>query len=359
MLFNEWDFKSCPVQARKAVKLKLKKVNLVPTLHFIAKTSRKMEGYCFQSTSRRCEIANQIVLNKLNQYWQKCLPILMDNNIKIMITPHLDDGEGRGIWRNSLLFDPLQKYSHGLTYYQLMFEPIFKAIKKINKNHLEVEIAMQGEMGATLFYAPTSYLKIIRKIKANLPNAKVGISVNYNNIAGDFIGFAPSDLQDLIDLSDFIGLSAYAPVQLKNNKTTKSHFKNSILSFIAEWKILGINLPKRKPYVFSEVGLGGGNWLNDGKTPGTSIEEVAGAPYAGLYGHDINPWENQELFSYRRDFYQKLNRFLNNQIWQREYKVIDAYIWNANTWDIMGFYPKTEPYQDKFIYKKIIDRRRY
>lgn len=75
------------------------------------------------------------------------------NNFYIVSHIHLDDGDDRGSWRNSLIFDPSAKYG-ALSYWEALVKPTALAIRDANFKKRGVYFSMQAEMGATIFYHP-------------------------------------------------------------------------------------------------------------------------------------------------------------------------------------------------------------
>ena len=80
------------------------------------------------------------------------------------------------------------------------------------------------------------------------------------------------------------------------------------------------------------------------------------APYAGIYGQyhiDRSPWNNISLQKFRKKFYFTLNQFLLNQ--KTTNRITKAFIWNADSWDVLGVYPNTENYRDPDVYSLVFD----
>ena len=82
---------------------------------------------------------------------QHCKKVAATNNFYIVSHIHLDDGDDRGSWRNSLIFDPSRKYG-ALSYWEALVKPTALAIKDANFKKRGVFFSMQAEMGATIFY---------------------------------------------------------------------------------------------------------------------------------------------------------------------------------------------------------------
>jgi hypothetical protein len=66
----------------------------------------------------------------------------VDNNFKIVVHIHLDDGVDKGTWRNVMIFNPIQKYG-AHTYYDTVVKPTADAVKGANYKGGEVYFAMQ------------------------------------------------------------------------------------------------------------------------------------------------------------------------------------------------------------------------
>lgn len=349
LLFHEWDLIDCPKQVQKIINMGARKVNIVPTLHYYQEDNH-LKGFCFKKVSRKCEKLTNESIQKFSEYLYQCLKPLNNHRIDIKLTPHLDAVELKSFWRNKLIFNPYVKYEDK-SYYEVMLKPIIKAINRLNLKSSEILLSMQGEMGATIFKAPTAYHKLYQDLKTLSPNIKVGLSMNYNNINGDYWDFNVQDMQELINAVDFIGYSAYTPIKLDEFNGLKKHFSNSVDLFLFEWQKLSLYVSKNKKLIFSEVGIGGGTSSYDGKTIAATPQIAASVPHAGITVNGVNPWDNFALKDLRRTFYRELSRFFNEKA---NYQVQDAYIWNANSWDVLGLYPNTELFKDDYIIQKIL-----
>lgn len=74
----------------------------------------------------------------------------VDNNFKIVVHIHLDDGIDKGTWRNVMIFNPIQKYG-AHTYYDTVVKPTAEAVKGANYKGGEVYFAMQVGCAAAHF----------------------------------------------------------------------------------------------------------------------------------------------------------------------------------------------------------------
>jgi hypothetical protein len=68
--------------------------------------------------------------------------VAVDNNFKIVVHIHLDDGIMKGTWRNVMIFNPIQKYG-AFSYYDSVLKPTADAVKMANYKGGEVYFAMQ------------------------------------------------------------------------------------------------------------------------------------------------------------------------------------------------------------------------
>lgn len=93
-----------------------------------------------------------------------CFKHAVEKGLSISIAPHLDDGLGLGGWRNGLVFDPLARYG-SFSYAEFMLYPLADALNAAIGPNTKVSFALQGEMSATVFYYPKSYLTLIPYIK--------------------------------------------------------------------------------------------------------------------------------------------------------------------------------------------------
>ena len=136
-----------------------------------------------------------------------------------------------GGWRNGLLFDPLQKYGN-FSYADVMLYPLAAALaaaadadtkiymamqvrspseayfvlnglpasprdsaclrgSSLSSASSKASAAVQGEMSATVFYFPGSYVKLIPDLKqrlsagqASASNIRIGVSTNFDKLCG-------------------------------------------------------------------------------------------------------------------------------------------------------------------------------
>jgi len=349
LMFHEWDLDDCEKRTSKALSYNKKSIHYLLTGSFIA-FNKEVVSYCFNTTDSKCTPVTGEVIHKIQEKIQTCLkdiPIETEINISF----HLNDTKGNeSVWRNEIIFDPLAKYE-GVSYEDFLITPILLALE--SKSNKEVRISLQGEMGATLFSYPKSYSLLIQRLKSTYPQYKFGVSTNYNKISGKVKGFELMEVQGLLDSLDFLGFSAYKPF---NPFNIRNVFQEYADDYLGKLRSMSLSVPSDVELLFSEIGLGGGNWKNDGRTAGENIEEVSAAPYAGIFveGKKNNPWKNEDLFYLRRRFFLFLDDFLSNTSKTKEgHHVSRAFVWNAGSWDIHGIYPGSENFKDHLLTKKL------
>jgi hypothetical protein len=345
---------------QKAIDMGAKTVNIVPTIKFVAQSKTKIEYFCHQKNT--CKKMTSSVIAEVESELRQCALVAARNGVNISFVPHIDDGGGRGIWRNNLQFDPLADYG-GTSYKKSILDPIQRIVRELESFDIEIEFALQGEMGATVFHFPKSYKSILSKYrKEALKKAQYGLSINYNALGGQKHRFKKRKdriaVQKLFNSLDFLGFSFYHPIERSIDK----HFEFGKKKFLWELKKKRIKLNRSIPLHFSEIGLGGGSRKNDGKTIGKDPTEVGAAPYAGLYSdYDArtSPWKSEANTTFRFSFYKALNSFMKKESQNLprstleksavSNKVTKAFIWNATSWDVLGIYPRTEGYTDERV----------
>lgn len=347
ILNHEYDFQSCPVQIEKVVKqFNSKNIQLIPTLHFKAKSKNNLTALCFKRDSGICKNVTAKTVKLFKNYMKTCLDKAVALGVDtITITPHLDDalGSGSGIWRNNIKLDPKRKMPE-ISYRELVIVPIYDLIQEL-PTKIKFNLFLQGEMGASLFKFSNQYQLIVNELrKKNHPNLNIGVSFNHNYVGGTYI-YKKNEISELLKLLKKIDVIAFSNYMKVSKRISFKSFNQHISEFRNEFTKLGINLPEGIPVYFNEVGLGGGKFTDDGKTPATTARAVGLAPYAGIRGTYVlkqDPWQNTKLAAYRKNYYKSLLDFT-------KYYKLDAYLWNSDSWDVLGLYRGHENYADKDI----------
>jgi hypothetical protein len=261
------------------------------------------------------------------------------HKMEIFILPHIDPGGDVRTWRNWVDFDPAQAYD-GYSYEQLMLETIADALGESVRADTPVELALSGEMGTSLFRYPESYHKIVRRLRdrADLKQLKVGISLNHTGIAGEgnptgapdieLTDAQRSQMQALIDESDFVAMSFYRPVSVTPRA---ADFVRGVDHFMEEFRGHGLSVPLSTPIHFSEVGIGGGHDEDDIASDPAKATET---PWAGSGNPRDDPWAEPEMRQLRRQYHQALLQFLETQ--PARWHVSAAFFWSTGSWDPQG-----------------------
>jgi hypothetical protein len=275
---------------------------------------------------------------ELQDALQQIFARMVEHDMDIFILPHIDAGGEVRTWRNWVDFDPLEAYA-GRTYDELMIGTIVEALKATVNEETNVELALSGEMGTSLFRYPQSYRKIVRRLRgeSGLKKLKIGFSLNHGGIAGRgnptgapdirLTDEGRSQMQSLIEECDFVGMSFYRPVRAQ---PTVDDFVRGIEHFMGEFKAYGLAVPTSKPMHFSEVGLGGGNDGDGTSDPAKAVQ----TPWEGTNNPRENPWRHQAMRQLRRQYHSALLDFLSQQ--PAPWRVSAAFFWSMGSWDPHG-----------------------
>ena len=124
-----------------------------------------------------CSAADAGGVDILRAGMAACFKHAVEKGLSISIAPHLDDGLGLGGWRNGLVFDPLARYG-SFSYAEFMLYPLADALNAAIGPNTKVSFALQGEMSATVFYYPKSYLTLVPYIKNRVLAGEGGSSLS-------------------------------------------------------------------------------------------------------------------------------------------------------------------------------------
>jgi len=354
-LFDDADAIHCPEQMEAAAALGNKKVNILFTAHFLLKDD-KIDYYCIKNDDNICRPVNDELIARMRGHWDKCVQAAVDRKMALSIYIQIDDASPALLWRNNLKFDPLVKYS-GYSYDDVLTRPLAEIVRARAIPEKHVEFSLQGEMGATLAYFPEGNLKLLnltRQRLAGLKDVEIGVNVNYTSVLGWATAIPPAQLpqvQELINATDFLGISAYHEVMIP---VEAENFRFPFEMASSELRDLGVKVPPKKRWRISETGLGGGNMSDDGNTPAKTIAELAAALWSGIrgpYNMKLDPFQKAEFKKFRRDFYREMLAFLANP--PPDIPLESAFLWNSDSWDVQGLYESTRGWQDEQIINAI------
>lgn len=317
-----------------------RRLNVVPTILVDLTTDLKIKSFGRRIRGNRdFKPFDDAMRAEFQEQLRKVFARMVHHQMEIFILPHIDAGGEVATWRNWIDFDPLIEHE-GYSYERLMIDSIIAALTESAKPETRVELALSGEMGTSLFRYPSAYRTITRRLRdhAELPQLKIGVSLNHSGIAGDgnptgaadieLTDASRSELQRLIDECDFVGMSFYRPVSAS---PTVDDFVRGIDHFMGEFQKHGLNVSRTKPLHFSEVGIGGGH------DDDNAVEEPALAvqsPWAGSGWPRANPWERPAMRELRRQYHRALLEFLAEQ--PAHWRVSAAFFWSTGSWDPQG-----------------------
>jgi hypothetical protein len=175
-------------------------VNLVPTLYWYSASMAKFkpdtcypDNWALNTTvdyfcskwewDSACEPFTAATIARFAKGIKDCIQKAHDMFDEVLMSPHLDDASKTMHWRNTLWFDPLAKDSKGFTYWDVMLNPILEAVKAVyTKPGKTFTFGLQGEMGATVFFFPASYSKIVDRIRSEYKGpANLDVALMFNH----------------------------------------------------------------------------------------------------------------------------------------------------------------------------------
>lgn len=394
-------FMGDPVAAvDKAARLGNSRINVVVTilvdlnedltLKSFGQYKRRSRGYAPYTEAMRQQLINQL---------KRVFARAEERGMDIAILPHIDAGGAVQEWRNWIDFSPTKLYG-GYSYETLMIDSIAAALAETTGENTEVELALAGEMGKSVFKYPEEYLKMAERIRSRgeagaerakraestaatrsakqfeagsrelaasnnvsiespkrvqVANLKIGISLNHDQVAGEsnptFGDGGTVELTDeqrkgvqaLIDRCDFVGMSFYRPV---NVDVSPDDFVRGIDYFMSQLAQHGLEVSAGTELHFSEVGIGG---AHDGK-PTDEPEDAVKSPWEGSADPAQNPWSaNASMRALRLRYHEALLEFLTKQ--PARWHVSGAFFWSMGSWDPQGM--QHDEFADEKILKSV------
>lgn len=343
-LFHKWQMASAPALVDKVADLGHDRVQFCIALQAELEQGNQVKSIGLYRDSKPPGGPNAYfpidseIRSELTGYLTACFGRAMERRMEIAVLLHLNSTGGIQEWRNHFVFDPLALLA-GVSYQDGYFLTVIEALEAVLPPDHPVEISVQGEMGASVFLYPESWRKLIEaaKSRGKLRNARFGISLNYQGIAGKASTAAidTEAMKRLWSACDFIGISMYQAV---SDPTQVSDFDLAVGLFAGEFHGLGCPLPTSKPFHFVEVGIGGGGLSPRGWQPSIPAEnpaDAARAPYLGSPDPSkANPWSDPSLRDLRASFYKGLCSYLAET--RERHPVKRAYLWNFGSWDPLG-----------------------
>lgn len=258
------------------------------------------------------------------------------HQLAITVLPMVDATGKVTEWRNFFDLDPVRKIG-GFSYETALLNTVLEALEDSVPAGHRVEMALEGEMGRSLFSFPESWLAILNRIRerGKLPNLRLGISANYEGVAGKIQPDASQRvaMNRLIAACDFVGISCYAKA---GHPPQVADFTACCDQFCLEFANLGCPIPFSKPLRFTELGHGGGGFDEDWKitVPAPLVDRMGKAAYFGTHLPGKNPWKSPLRMEFRRAWYAAALEFLKSQ--PARWRVEHAYLWSFGSWDVQG-----------------------
>ncbi|KAL4438699.1 hypothetical protein ABPG77_006303 [Micractinium sp. CCAP 211/92] len=311
-----------------------------------------------------------------------CMQLAVSRGHDLSVNMHVDDATkgGLGGWRNTLLFSPLQQFS-GLSYVDVVLNPIADAIAGAVGPSTQVWLTMQGEMGATVFFYSKDWQQVAADMRTRIAGGgagrqagragtsqqgrvHIGLGINNAKLCGcilvpivdqrEYLARFPAAfeavkgefdlpaIQSLFNAIDYVGLSAYIP-------QSDIHFQPCDLEGLMsrldqEFTFYGLTLKgllaAGKEIHWSEFGVGGGT-SPQGDQKAATAEEAAYTPFFGMSGaytrakdpfilYDLS--QPSPVRDYARYFYNQTAAYLRQG--GCDYRVAHVYIWNLPSWDV-------------------------
>lgn len=356
----------CGRMARRAMATGGGAVNFVITGYYIADPAGRVVGLGYREGERDRELRPHTweSVQRFGAGLAGCMRVAAAAGFSLAVHAHLDDGGDGGTWRNALDFDPYTKYPEGLSYYDALIAPAAEAVAAANVLGSPAMIALQAEMGATLFYYPRAYRTMARQAKAAAAargappsSVRVGVNLNWEKVCGCPAGAMSStnyyallqsrwrdvtaqvdqvEVQALFQAVDWIGISAYAG--LPAGAPAPSDLEESARRAARELRLFGVDLGALgKDLVYSEFGVGGGETANY-RTPARDWAHAAAVPYWGVdgrYDAASDPWARPGNRDALRRFFDATLEFAAAG-GGPTYRVKALFLWSIISFDVTG-----------------------
>uniref|UniRef100_A0A383VZ49 GH18 domain-containing protein n=1 Tax=Tetradesmus obliquus TaxID=3088 RepID=A0A383VZ49_TETOB len=385
--FPDMESDTGPRPCQKAISnskgLNAKRINFMITVYGVHK-GRYFDRFYYKDRKSVMLPVEASQTARYRQGLEKCFKAALDAGFTgIHILAHVDVFDqslsSRTLWRNVVLFSPTapaaDSSSGSYSYTDALLQPAAEALNNVINRETTVEFTLAGEQGLSVWSYPRDYTQAMQRMRSILSRGGLdpsrhtfGVSFNYDKVCGcvepeerDPIRYnntymerykraAPwikknidvEGVKQLLDASDFIGLSSYAPLPAN---LTQASMEVSIETAAFEMQPFGIDLKsylfaKGKPLVYSEQGIGG---CTDNKRLPPSLDYIRVHPFSGCggsYSSQLDPWKVPEYQAYRRKLYQLLAD------WAAvgggpQYRVDGIYVWNSGSWDVMGVNPSS------------------
>ena len=300
----------------------------------------------------------------------------VDLGFDIEVNARVDDARELGGWRNTLDFSPLEVHGKH-SYVTAVLNPIADVMIQAAGPDTELALTLQGEMGATVYFYPEEWVKVIADLRERIdgqrpgsPSVKIGLGANNLKACGcEFVGIVDAyeyldaleqnfdeskypnlgAIKDAYRAADYIGISAYIPMPSAN--FSLCDFEGLLVRMDQELSFYNMSLNELTEDLdtkihYSEYGVGGGTSQN-GDVPAKTGDEAAYTPFfgiAGSYSCEKDPFgmcnlnEPNTVRDYRRRYYNMTSTYFKRDGCQY-HGVEVAYIWATGSWNVLASYP--------------------
>lgn len=341
MIFHEWGLQDASTMVELAAKHGHRRVNFVITIHCQLDEDLNVLNYGLIRARKgwQYEKFDDKLLALFQQHLKTAFTRAVELELDIAILPHVDAAGPKFGWHNEFDLDPL-KSCGGISYQQVMIDSIANALEESVNDTTQVEFALTGEMGRTVFAYPDAYRKLMADLRKRkrLKRLTAGVSINFNKVTGNHQPTTSQieSVQRLFAESDFLGMSCYGSVSVPPQP---KDFATTLEAFVADVKRHGVAIPLDLDLHFSEVGLGGGGSSQQPEDIEHTPATAASSPWAGTSDAGKNPWASTAMRDFRREYHQALLTFLQSQ--RSDRKVTAAFLWNTGSWCPYGSDNKT------------------
>ena len=379
------------------------RLNFVPTLFWVDRTHKlgspsptnSISYFCFHRSyttdgTVRCKPATQQDIDNFEHSMQACFRRAVEYNMSIEVSPRLQHSTEQTIPSNTLDLNPLLDYEN-FSYMEVMLMPLAHALNGAINNRTQVWLALQGQMGASLFKYPMEYLQALGTtyyaLHAGLPEdwpdcLHIGVSLNFYNLCGCILAdiadpakyselfpdafkavkhsFDFEVLHELFNWLDFISVAGVAPL---SPGFSPGDLQITLQLFAKELSEFGVSLHHmllNQGLTLHWVDFGIGGFTDDGQ-PAVTAAEAAGSSSSGVSGSYSQASDSWRFYSHRSETPVRhfLSYFYNNTaeyFWkQHEYKyeVDAAYLYNWGSWDVQAIHPYSTSVEGSYQFDSV------
>ena len=385
------------------------RLNFVTTLFWVDRThnqgtqnpTNSISNFCFQRSYSTdgivsCKPATQQDVDNFEHGMQACFMRAVQHDMSIEVSPRLQHSTEQTIPSNVLDLNPLLDYED-FSYMEVMLMPLAHAINNAIDNKTQVWIALQGQMGTSLFKYPMEYLQAFGTtyyaLHAGLPGdwldlLHIGVSLNFYNLCGCILTdvanpaeyselfpdafkavkhtFDFEILHELFNRLDFISVAGLAPLSPEFSPGDLQITLQLFAKELSEFAMGLHHMLSNQGLSLHWVDFGIGGFTIDGQ-PAVTVAEAAGSSssgVSGLYSQASDPWRF-DSYRYETPVRHFLSYFYNNTaeyLWKQheyQYQVDAAYLYNFGSWDVQAIHPDSTSMEGSYQFESVMTVIRY